>query len=73
MSIISNIQIPSKIISADEEIVVIFLIIILLISFLLSDTEYWDEYVSNTLNIFSYPIFLIFMAMVLFKFVMIKT
>ncbi len=67
MSIISNIQVPSKIISADGEIVAIFLIIIISILFLLSGTKYWNEYVSNTLNIFSNPILLIFIAIVIWK------
>ena len=74
MSIISNMQIPVKIVSVDGEIVSIFLIFILSISFLVSPTKYWNIYVSNTLNILADPMWLIFICIVIFNIIMaIKT
>jgi hypothetical protein len=40
------------------ELVSIFLIIILSISLLVSDTKYWNEYISRSINIYSSPLLL---------------
>ena len=62
--------IPSvQIISQDiiEESVSIFLIIILSISFLVSDTKYWNEYISSSINIYYSPLLLTFVAILIHK------
>lgn len=71
VSDVSNVQIPSEIISTNGEIVAIFLVIIISMSFLLSDTKYWNGYVSNILNTFSKPLLLVFIAIVIFKVILI--
>jgi hypothetical protein len=55
---------PSEVIG---EFATIFLIIIFSISFLISDTKYWNKYVSNTLNMCTNPLLLTFIMIVLFK------
>lgn len=67
MSIISNIQIPSKIISTNGELVSFFLIIIISISFLLQNSKYRNAYVLNTLDILSNPTLLIFILILVFN------
>lgn len=67
MSIISNIQIPSKIISTNGELVSFFLIIIISISFLLQNSKYRNAYVLNTLDILSNPALLIFILILIFN------
>lgn len=49
------------------EFVSIFLIIILSISLLVSDTKYWNEYISRGISIYSSPLLLIFVTIVINK------
>lgn len=64
MGIIPSLQtIPPEI----GEFASIFLVTILSISFLISDTKYWNEYVSNSINICSSPLLLAFITMVIHK------
>lgn len=67
MSIISNIQIPSKIISTNGELVSFFLIITISISFLLQNSKYRNAYVLNTLDILSNPTLLIYILILIFN------
>jgi len=68
MNIISNrIALSSEIIYVIGEFMSLFLVIILLISYLISDTKYWNEYVSNTINICSKPLLLAFAAIVIHR------
>lgn len=58
-----------RIISPDiiGEFVSIFLIVILSISFLASATKYWNEYISNSINIYSSPLLLTFVTILIHK------
>lgn len=68
IGIIPDIQTPpSEVTYAIGKFVSIFLIIILSISTLVSDTKYWNEYISNSINIYSNPLLLIFVAIVINK------
>lgn len=65
MGIIPNIRTISPDIIG--EFVSIFLIVILSISFLVSDTKYWNEYISSSINIYSSPLLLTFVTIVIHK------
>lgn len=68
IGIVPNIQtISSDITGAIGKLVSIFLIIILSISLLVSDTKYWNKYMSNTVNIYSIPLLLTFVTVVIHK------
>jgi len=68
MNIISNkMTISSEIINVIGEFMSLFLIIILSIPYLISDTKYWNEYVSNTIDICSKPLLLVFVAIVIHR------
>lgn len=51
------------------EFMSISLIIILSISFLLSDSKYWNKYVSNTIGVYANPLLLAFVAIVIHRIV----
>lgn len=68
IGIIPDIQtIPSEVTYVIGEFVSIFLIAILSISLLVSDTKYWDKYISNIVNIYSVPLLLTFVTIVIHK------
>jgi hypothetical protein len=72
MSIIPDIQtISPDVTNVIGEFVSIFLIIILSISLLVSDTKYWNKYVSNSINIYSIPLLLTFVTIVIHKIMLI--
>lgn len=71
MTIISNVQFSSDIIYDGGKLMTVFLIIVLIISLLLTDTKYWDKYISNMLDISSNPLLLIFVVIVIFKIMLI--
>lgn len=50
-----------------EEIISIFLIITLSISLLVSNTKYWNEYISNSIDIYSYPLLLTLVTIIIHK------
>lgn len=53
------------------ELVSIFLIISLIIAFLVADTKYWNRQIADTLGAYSNPLLLVFIAIVIFKIVII--
>ncbi len=53
-----------------EEFMSISLIIILLISFLISNTKYYDKYVSKTIGIYSNPLLLAFATIVIHRLIL---
>lgn len=68
IGVIPNVQTPSsEVMYVIGEFVSIFLIIILSISFLMSDTKYWNEYISRNVNIYSSPLILTFITIVIHK------
>lgn len=68
MNAISNIWTYSKEdISVGGEFLSIFMIVILPISSLVSDTKYWNEYISNSIDICSSPLLLTFVTIVIHK------
>ncbi len=67
MSIISDTQLPLEITVIGGKIMVIFLIIILLISFLILDTKYWNNYLSVTFDMCSRLLLTIFIAIVIYR------
>lgn len=68
MSIVANMQNMSPDIITDSGVLMsIFLIIILSISLLVSDTKYWNEYISSILRTYSDPLLLVFMTIVTYK------
>jgi hypothetical protein len=68
IGIIPAMQIPSSEVTyVIGEFVTIFLIIILSISLLVSDTKYWSEYISRSINIYSSPLLLTFVTIVIHK------
>lgn len=71
MNIIPNIVTSSEVTYIIGEFMSISLIIILSISFLLSGTKYWNRYVSNTVGIYSNPLLLVFVAIVIHRIVII--
>lgn len=60
---------PVELLSIGGELSTLFLIISLLISVFLSDTKYWNKYNSNTLDICSDTLLIVFMTIVTSKFV----
>jgi len=72
MSVIANItSFPSEVIYIGGGLMTVFLTIYLLISLLLSDTKYWDKYVSGTLDICHNPLLLTFTAILIFRIILI--
>lgn len=71
MSVISNSVYPSDVINIGGEYMAIFLIILLSVSLLVSDTKYWNEYISNILKICSNPLLLVFVTIVIFKIILV--
>lgn len=72
MSIVANTQnVSADIITASGAFISIFLIMIFSISLLVSDTKYWNEYISGTLRTYSNPLLLVFMAIVTYKILLI--
>jgi hypothetical protein len=68
VGIVPNIQtISPDVTNTIGELVSIFLIIILSISLLVSDTKYWNEYISNSMGIYSSPLLLLFVTIVIHK------
>ena len=71
MSIVANTQnIPLDVITAGGEFVSVFLIVILLISLLLSDTKYWNKYISDMVGTCSNPLLIVFVGIVIFKIIL---
>ncbi len=72
MSIVANTQnIPLDTIIASGTFISIFLIIILSISLLVSDTKYWNEYISGMLKTYSHPLLLVFVTIVIYKIILV--
>lgn len=71
MSIISNSIYPPEIINIGGGFMTIFLIIVLIISWLLVDSIYRNEYILDILDTCSNPLLLIFIAIVIFKVILI--
>ncbi len=71
MTIISNGQFPLEIITTGGDYTIIFLIILLIISLLVADTKYWNGYISHMLGTFSKPLLLVFIAIVIFKIILV--
>ena len=68
MSIVASTQnFSANIISMSGEFISIFLIIILSVSLLISDTKYWNGYISNILKTWSNPLLVTFVAIVIYK------
>ncbi len=67
MTIISNILFSSEDIAFAGEYMAIFLIILLSISFLVEGTKYWNAHVSNIIVIYSNPLLLVLVAIIIFK------
>jgi hypothetical protein len=71
--IIPNMQtISSEVTFLIGEFLYMFLIIILLISLFVSNTKYWNEYISNSINIYSSYLLLTFIAIVIHKIMIMK-
>ncbi len=67
-SIVANTQrIPVDIMTTGGAFMSIFLIMIFSISFLISDTKYWNEYISYMLGSYYGPLLLVFMMIVIYK------
>ncbi|CAG0999732.1 hypothetical protein METP3_03215 [Methanosarcinales archaeon] len=62
---------PAEIITQGMEITNILLIIFMLIALLISDSRYWNKWVSSTLDICIYPLLITFIASMFFKVVQI--
>lgn len=71
MSIISNSVYSPEIINVGGEFMTILLVIIFIISILLTDTKYWNRCISNTFDIFSNSLLLIFVIIVVYKVILI--
>ncbi len=71
MTIITNYYSPETIYTAGE-IVSIFLIVILIITLLISDTKYWNKQIADTFDVFSTPLLLVFIAIIIFKMITVK-
>lgn len=68
MNIVANLtSFSPEIIYAGGGLTTVFLIISLLISLLLLDTKYLNKYVSDMLNMYFYPLSLIFIMTVIFR------
>ncbi len=70
MTIITNIQndyYSPETIYIGGELVSIFLIIILIVAFLIADTKYWNRRIADSLSIYSNPLLLVFIAILIFK------
>jgi hypothetical protein len=71
--IIPNMQtISSEVTYLIGEFLYMFLIIILLISLLVSDTKYWNEYISKSINIYSSSLLLTFVTIVIHEIIIMK-
>lgn len=71
MSIISNSVYPPEVINIGGEFMTVFLIIVLIVSLFLIDTKYWNEFTSSMFNVSSNTLLLVFMAIVIFKIMLI--
>jgi len=71
MTIISNGQFSLEVVTTGGELTNIFLIILLSISLLVADTKYWNGYISHMLSTFYKPLLLVFVAIVIFKIILI--
>lgn len=71
MSIISNSVYSPEIINVGGEFMTVFMIVVLIVSLLLTNTEYWNKYVSNVFDISSNPLLLTFVVIVIFKIMLI--
>ena len=71
MSIISNSVYSPEIINIGGEFMTVFMIVILVMSLLLTDTEYWNKYISDMFDIGSNSLLLTFVAIVTFKIMLI--
>ena len=71
MSIISNSAYSPEIINVGGEFMTVFVIVILVMSLLLTDTEHWNKYISNMFDIGSNPLLLTFVAIIIFKIMLI--
>jgi hypothetical protein len=71
--IIPNMQtISSEVTYLIGEFMYMFLIVILLISLLVSDTKYWNEYTSKSINVYSSSLLLTFVTIVIHKIMIMK-
>lgn len=65
--IISNINYALDITNIGGIFMTVFLIVFLVMSLFLAYTKYWNKYNSNTIDICSYPMVIIFIEIVIFK------
>lgn len=71
MSIISNMQFSPQVIENGGMYVSIFLLVALSISFLISDTKYYNEWIRDILVLCTNPLLLILVMIVIYKIIMI--
>lgn len=70
--VIPNVRTPPlEVTNVIGEFVTIFMIAIISISLLVTDTKYWNEYVSSIINIYSSPLLLVFVIIVIQKMMLI--
>lgn len=69
MSIATISNITPETINISGAFTTVFLIIAISISLLLVDSKYWNRYISNVLDIYSYSILVVFIEIVIFNIV----
>jgi len=69
--IISNIDQSLEIIDIGGKFISALLVILIIILLLVSGTKYWNRYVSNIFDTCLNPLLLIFLAIVIFKIILI--
>ena len=67
MSIATISNITPEIINISGEFTTVFLIIAISISLLLAESKYWNRYISDVLDIYSYSILVVFIEIVIFN------
>lgn len=71
MSIAAISNISPEAINTSGALATIFLIIAISISLLLADSKYWNKYVSDALDLYSYSVLVVFIEIVIFNIILI--